>query len=279
MEKKVVEAGVLQSTWNVKTKLKQDGGVTVEVSSLTGDQATALMGDSSRRPYLDIIEAAWGECGCTAAQKLKHREEGSLESEFCMNCNAAAIFFQYSKYVRPVLRAMTAEQLDAYVDTTLQKGLRWGVLSADIRARKVLFRNIIMQHIHPGIDLDSLSPVGKYCDDSKLKSGADLYDERVKHWGKLLVHTYTSGGSRYIISDYCKCSYTHTLLAAHPRAHTLVPVHTPHTHTLVRIASHTHTSSSTHSHTHTSSSTPTCTHTCTNTRTHTHPTSFTRTHL
>ena len=108
MENTVVKEGVLQSTWKVKTKVKEDDGLTVDVSSLTGDQASKLLGDEfSTRPYGRIIEAALGVCG----DDLNVQTEGSFESEFCLQCNTAAIFFQYATIILPVLRAKTKEEI------------------------------------------------------------------------------------------------------------------------------------------------------------------------
>ena len=205
MEKAVVKAGVLKKTWTVKTKVKADDGLTVEVSSLTGGQAITLIGSGNkgRRPYMDIIEAAVGPCG----HNLEDQTEGSFESEFCLQCNMAAIFYQYGEVVYPMIKAMTEEDLDDIFTTRDEDGniidrLPWGLLSSRRAGAMTSERDRLLLQLHPELqkEVQSLPPMEWL----RPKTGADKYDQAVKKWGRLLVHTYTNGGSRYIISDYCK---------------------------------------------------------------------------
>ena len=204
MEETVVKEGVLEKTWKVKTKVKSDDGLTIDVSSLTGDQASRLLGNETcGRPYVSIIEAALGACG----HDLNERTQGSFESEFCLQCNIAAIFFQYATIVLPVLKAKTKEELEAVSvarDNTGKKtgSVPWGDLTERMSAKKTELRNALILQFDPSLidEVNNLPPVSV----QRPKTGIDYYDEAVKRWGRLLVHTFTGGGSRYVISDYCK---------------------------------------------------------------------------
>ena len=49
-----------------------------------------------------------------------------------------------------------------------------------------------------------VTPLGSYRIVSWNQGGRNLFKKRLLRWGQLLKKTFTGGGSRYIISDYCK---------------------------------------------------------------------------
>ena len=105
MEAAVIREGVLRKTWEVKLKDHvKDDGLSVDVSTLTGTQASTLFGvnktqtkdresGKDSRPYAGIITAALGDCG---HDDLLNRTEGNLRAGFCVQCNTNAIFYQYA---------------------------------------------------------------------------------------------------------------------------------------------------------------------------------------
>ena len=197
MQDTVVREGVLKSTWTVKTKIKADDGLTIDVSTFTGDEANRLLRDDENgRPFVRIIEAALGSCG----HGLENQKTGSMESEFCMQCNVAAIFFQYATLVLPVMKAKTAEDLDKHSKS--RYGVSWGTLTSRLEGEKSDLRDSLLLQFDPSLDVEVTAL--KKMTIRRQKTGIDCYDDDVKKWGRLLVHTYTGGGSRYIISDYCK---------------------------------------------------------------------------
>ena len=81
--------------------------------------------------------------------------------EFCVQCNIAAIYWQYAHHVLPVIRAM-----------------KWD--------------DVIE---HAGNDVDAKLDIDEFI------TG---FHKRVQDWGTLITTTFHEGGSRYVISDYCK---------------------------------------------------------------------------
>lgn len=195
MEKAVISSGVLKKTWKITaTENKKDSTkLSVDIPSLTGGQASWLLGKNKAackarekdgvdsRPYIDIIVAALGDCGHGDLRNIK---EGDFRDHFCLQCNAAAIFYQYAEHIYPVLRATEVSQLDKLYENTPFKC--WGKLSS-LRGSK---------RAHE----DGVTPT----------TGIDDYEKRAHFWGKLLSHTYVDGGNRHVIASYIHLIVDHS---------------------------------------------------------------------
>lgn len=175
MQKALVSEGVVKPSWKVEPKEhKQGEGMTLKVGTITGPQGQTLLGlnysqrklrkedGKDERPYIAVIQEALG--ACCADHSIRAEIRGSLEAGFCVQCNTAAIFWQYASFIYPVIRAMTWDQINNHLkSSTAGKITSWD------------------------------------------EGGRELYKKRLKAWGQLLKRTFTNGGSRSVISDYCKC--------------------------------------------------------------------------
>ena len=149
-----------------------------------------------------------GDCSCTG--KLEDVRFGKLESEFCLQCNTAAIFYQYATFIYPVLSAMTVEELDTYAfgaDTYDDIGYR----AVTKRWWKVKGDGAEQDNKSAGRSSPCTGSWGRLTGAGSINNpvtGIDRYKKRAHDWGKLLTHTYHSGGSQKVISDYCKYETT-----------------------------------------------------------------------